>query len=109
MAQGISADSCGLIFGVNRFISLILQSSLTFILTDENGLALDERPLFLVYGIYFLLVGGIFATACVLTWRRMRPRTSHQPNGDEGDLGIDSNSGWDENAAVTDKEIERVK
>ncbi|XP_021966986.1 thiamine transporter 1 [Folsomia candida] len=70
VAQGISDDSHGLIFGLNRFISLVLQSVLTFVLTDENGLSLDLRPQFLVYGIYFVVLGIVFGIACVITCRR---------------------------------------
>ncbi len=72
MAQGICDDSHGLIFGLNRFISLILQSLLTFILTDENGLALDERPQFFIYGIYFLVVGLIFGIAAFAVCQKHR-------------------------------------
>lgn len=72
VAQGISDDSYGLIFGLNRFIALVLQSSLTFIVTDEKGLALDERPQFFVYGIYFCVLGVIFGIASVFAFQRFR-------------------------------------
>jgi hypothetical protein len=74
VAQGISDDSHGLIFGLNRFIALILQSSLTFIVTDESGFALEERSQFVVYGIYFGTLGIIFGIASYFAFRR------HQQN-----------------------------
>jgi len=67
VAQGISDDSYGLIFGINRFFSLILQSLLTLIINDENGLALGERSQFLVYGIYFGSIGVLFGGAVLVT------------------------------------------
>lgn len=88
VAQGISDDSHGLIFGLNRFISLVLQSVLTFVLTDENGLSLDLRPQFLVYGIYFVVLGIVFGIACVITCRRRLHANQ------DGRNEISANSQW---------------
>lgn len=67
VAQGISDDSYGLIFGINRFLALSFQSLLTFLVADENGFALGERAQFVVYGIYFLCLGGLFAAVTSYT------------------------------------------
>jgi hypothetical protein len=60
VAQGISQDSYGLIFGMNTFLALVMQTTLTLIFSDEKGLALDERTQFFSYGIYFLVLGSLF-------------------------------------------------
>jgi hypothetical protein len=44
VAKHLNDDSCGLIFGVNTFIALVLQTVLTVIVVDERGLALETRP-----------------------------------------------------------------
>lgn len=67
MAQGISDDSYGLIFGVNRFLALSFQSLLTFVVADEKGFALGERSQFIVYGAYFLALGSLFAIVVAVT------------------------------------------
>lgn len=67
VAQGISDDSYGLIFGINRFLALSFQSLLTFAVADEKGFALGERDQFFVYGIYFISLGVLFAFVVCIT------------------------------------------
>jgi hypothetical protein len=43
IAKHLNENSYGLIFGVNTFIALVLQSILTVIVVDERVLALDTR------------------------------------------------------------------
>jgi thiamine transporter 2/3 len=43
IAKHLNENSYGLIFGVNTFIALVLQSVLTVIVVDERVLALDTR------------------------------------------------------------------
>jgi thiamine transporter 2/3 len=43
VAKHLNDDSCGLIFGVNTFVALVLQTVLTVIVVDEVGLALLIR------------------------------------------------------------------
>jgi hypothetical protein len=43
VAKHLNEDSCGLIFGVNTFIALVLQSLLTVIVVDERALGLATR------------------------------------------------------------------
>jgi len=65
VAQGISQDSYGLIFGVNTFLALILQTILTLVLSDEQGFAFKERTQFFAYGVYFLILGLLFFTTFI--------------------------------------------
>ncbi|CAH0385477.1 unnamed protein product [Bemisia tabaci] len=58
VAKHIRPDSYALIFGVNQYIALCLQSLLTYVVADK--LALNSRPQFIVYGSYFIILGFIF-------------------------------------------------
>ncbi|KAJ9581497.1 hypothetical protein L9F63_023323, partial [Diploptera punctata] len=44
VAKHLSEDSYGLIFGINTFIALALQSTLTLIVVSEAGLGLEIHP-----------------------------------------------------------------
>ena len=44
VAKHLSEDSYGLIFGVNTFIALALQSILTLVVVSEGGLGLKIHP-----------------------------------------------------------------
>lgn len=57
MAQKLRKETHGLIFGINMFIALLLQTLLTVIVSDLKGLALDERDQYIVYGICFMILG----------------------------------------------------
>jgi thiamine transporter 2/3 len=43
VAKNIREDSFGLIFGVNTFIAVALQSVLTLIVVSDTGMALEIR------------------------------------------------------------------
>lgn len=43
VAKNIPPDSYALVFGVNTFLSLVLQTCLTLVVTSSAGLALDIR------------------------------------------------------------------
>lgn len=73
VAEKISPDSYGLIFGVNRFFAFAIQSIITIVVTDEIGLSLKERPQFIVYGGYHGVLGIIFiAFFTISTIRKKR-------------------------------------
>lgn len=58
IAKHLADDSYGLIFGINTFIALVLQSILTaFVVTDIAGFNLNLFQQFLVYAIYFAVLG----------------------------------------------------
>lgn len=58
VAKHISEDSYGLIFGVNMFFALLMESLLTFVVI--NKLTLDIREQFYVYGGYFVVLAVIY-------------------------------------------------
>ncbi len=43
LARKLKTDSYGLVFGLNTFVALVLQSILTFIVADQHGFALSIR------------------------------------------------------------------
>ncbi|CAL8121790.1 unnamed protein product [Orchesella dallaii] len=67
VAQRISDDSFGLIFGINTFIALSLQTIVTLVVADEVGLSMNERDQFLTYGICFGILGAAFIIALIFT------------------------------------------
>lgn len=60
VAQKIREDSYALIFGINTFVALAIQTILTLIVADDVGLALGERSQFKIYGGYHGLLGLFF-------------------------------------------------
>ncbi|XP_078039069.1 thiamine transporter 2 [Augochlora pura] len=69
VAKSISEDSYGLIFGLNTFVALALQSILTAIVVNGN-LGFTLRNQYLIYGGYFIVIAmlytivGIFTIVC---------------------------------------------
>uniref|UniRef100_A0A8C5MC72 Solute carrier family 19 member 3 n=1 Tax=Leptobrachium leishanense TaxID=445787 RepID=A0A8C5MC72_9ANUR len=60
IAINLSMERYALIFGVNTFVALILQTILTVIVVDQKGLGLDIVTQFTIYGSYFAVIAGIF-------------------------------------------------
>jgi thiamine transporter 2/3 len=55
VAKNIGEDSYGLIFGVNTFIALALQSVLTLIVVSDVGMALKIRTQVSIGALWFIL------------------------------------------------------
>ncbi|CAE1309169.1 SLC19A2_3 [Acanthosepion pharaonis] len=53
VAVHLSSRCYGLVFGLNTFLALILETIMTVIVVDKHGLNLDVRTQFVVYGGYF--------------------------------------------------------
>jgi len=75
-------ESYGLVFGVNSFIALCLQSLLTVVITDERGLGLKVRQQvlenlnlilkfyffkYLIYGFMHFVIALIFLLSVIFT------------------------------------------
>ncbi|XP_076246763.1 thiamine transporter 2 [Calliopsis andreniformis] len=65
VAKCISEDSYGLIFGVNTFFALLLQTILTAIVVNGN-LNLDLRSQYFVYGGYFIVIAVIYTVIGII-------------------------------------------
>ncbi|CAI9574294.1 unnamed protein product, partial [Staurois parvus] len=60
IAVNLTMERYALMFGMNTFVALALQTILTIIVVDSRGLGLDIVTQFLVYGSYFVVIAGIF-------------------------------------------------
>ncbi|XP_006887474.1 PREDICTED: thiamine transporter 1 [Elephantulus edwardii] len=60
IAANLSMERYALVFGVNTFIALALQTVLTLIVVDASGLGLKITTQFLIYAGYFALIAVVF-------------------------------------------------
>nr|XP_012604947.1 thiamine transporter 2 isoform X2 [Microcebus murinus] len=60
IAVNLSVERYALVFGINTFIALVIQTIMTVIVVDQSGLNLQISIQFLVYGSYFAVIAGIF-------------------------------------------------
>ena len=67
VAQHITEDSHGLIFGINTFIALVLQTILTIIVADSSGLQLPEPTQFVVYGSCYIIAGVVYFIIAIIS------------------------------------------
>ncbi|GMS78499.1 hypothetical protein PENTCL1PPCAC_674 [Pristionchus entomophagus] len=67
LASHLYKDSFGLLFGLNTFVALALQTILTMIVADKKGLHLPIRTQFYVYSGCHVVISAIFIGAAVFT------------------------------------------
>ncbi|XP_006861994.1 PREDICTED: thiamine transporter 2 [Chrysochloris asiatica] len=60
IAVNLSVERYALVFGINTFVALVIQTIVTVVVVDPNGLNLPISIQFLVYGSYFAAIAGIF-------------------------------------------------
>ncbi|XP_075052474.1 thiamine transporter 1 [Mixophyes fleayi] len=60
IAANLSMECYALVFGVNTFIALLLQTLMTVIVVDSIGLGLDLITQFKIYSGYFAVIAIIF-------------------------------------------------
>uniref|UniRef100_A0A1B6LMW9 Major facilitator superfamily (MFS) profile domain-containing protein n=1 Tax=Graphocephala atropunctata TaxID=36148 RepID=A0A1B6LMW9_9HEMI len=73
VAKHLNQDSYALIFGMNSFAALILQTILTFTVAGVGGLTIPIRSQFMVYGGYFALMGVVYTVkSCFTIWSHYR-------------------------------------
>ncbi|KAM9327470.1 thiamine transporter 1 [Pholidichthys leucotaenia] len=63
IAASLNMQRYALVFGVNTFVALLLQSLLTLIVVDSAGLGLDVFTQFIIYSAYFAAISLIFLFA----------------------------------------------
>lgn len=88
VANKIRPDSHGLVFGINTFLGLALQTVLTAIVVDRSALALKPMTQFVVYGAIFIFLGGAFLVVAVVVCFRRISGTYVDPRGCEPALNI---------------------
>uniref|UniRef100_A0A7N4PY20 Solute carrier family 19 member 2 n=1 Tax=Sarcophilus harrisii TaxID=9305 RepID=A0A7N4PY20_SARHA len=80
IATNLSMERYALVFGVNTFIALALQTLLTLIVVDASGLGLDITTQFLIYAGYFALIAVIFLiNGAVSVMKKYRRRRDTEP------------------------------
>ncbi|MEE6469368.1 hypothetical protein FKM82_008604 [Ascaphus truei] len=60
IAAHLSMECYALVFGVNTFVALVLQTLMTLIVVDSSGLGLDLFTQFKIYAGYFAAIAFIF-------------------------------------------------
>ncbi|KAK6325593.1 hypothetical protein J4Q44_G00049350 [Coregonus suidteri] len=88
IAANLSMQRYALVFGVNTFIALLLQTLLTVVVVDTVGLGLDIFPQFLIYAIYFAVIAVIFLMAGLyklVLRRRSQPAAQTDSGENESD------------------------
>ncbi|XP_068560786.1 thiamine transporter 1 isoform X2 [Cebidichthys violaceus] len=65
IAASLNMQRYALVFGVNTFMALLLQTLLTVVVVDSAGLGLDVFTQFLVYGGYFAVISVVFLLAAL--------------------------------------------
>lgn len=69
IAKCIKNESYGLVFGVNSFAAVVVQSILTaLVVTKGVGFALSPRDQYFVYGWFFILIGAIYIGIGLKVW-----------------------------------------
>ncbi|KAG7321540.1 hypothetical protein KOW79_014398 [Hemibagrus wyckioides] len=87
IAAGLSVERYALVFGVNTFIALVLQTILTSIVVDSRGLGLDVITQFIIYASYFCLIALIFFARGVYMLFLQRARQREPEPNTHSDAG----------------------
>ncbi|XP_077344635.1 thiamine transporter 2 [Lithobates pipiens] len=86
IAVNLTMERYALMFGMNTFVALALQTILTIIVVDARGLGLDIVTQFLVYGSYFVVIAGVFfvrSLYIIVTVRCKGPNNSQDTRAKE--------------------------
>lgn len=76
IATQLCDDSFGLIFGINTFLALAVQSLLTILVaTDTLGFFLNLRSQYLIYGYYYISIFILYCLWDFVEWF-VRPRVN---------------------------------
>lgn len=69
IAKNIEEDSYGLIFGINTFAALLIQTVLTLVVvTGDVGFALAPRQQYFVYGMFHVVLGFMYIIIGLASW-----------------------------------------
>ncbi|XP_074856050.1 thiamine transporter 1 isoform X2 [Carettochelys insculpta] len=80
IATNLSMERYALVFGVNTFLALAMQTLLTLIVVDSSGLGLDIFTQFMIYASYFAAISLVFLVSgtysIVKNYRRQKEMSS---------------------------------
>ncbi|XP_046392180.1 thiamine transporter 1-like [Ischnura elegans] len=71
VAKRLEDDCYGLIFGINTFLALVVQSIWTVVVISKSGFGLGPRDQFMVCGGYFLVIGLVFFIVASISTYKM--------------------------------------
>uniref|UniRef100_A0A914R9G3 Uncharacterized protein n=1 Tax=Parascaris equorum TaxID=6256 RepID=A0A914R9G3_PAREQ len=79
LARKMIEESYGLVFGLNTFIALAMQTALTLTVSDKRGLGMNVRNQYLVYAGCHVVIGVIFTTSmcCTILTKQRRKAEIH--------------------------------
>ncbi|XP_062982982.1 thiamine transporter 1 isoform X2 [Elgaria multicarinata webbii] len=87
IATNLSVQRYALVFGVNTFIALALQTLLTLIVVDAKGLGLDIFTQFMIYAGYFAAISVVFlisgTCSIIQNYRRKKERRRNDTTADD--------------------------
>ncbi|XP_029379009.1 thiamine transporter 1 isoform X2 [Echeneis naucrates] len=72
IAANLNMQRYALVFGVNTFMALLLQTLITVVVVDSAGLGLDIKTQFFIYGGFFVVISLVFLMAGLWTATRRR-------------------------------------
>ncbi|XP_061575147.1 thiamine transporter 2 [Cololabis saira] len=79
IAADLSMERYALVFGVNNFGALALQTIITSVVVDSGGLGLSIIPQFIIYSSYFSAISVIFSIRGLFNiWKTQRSRPERQ-------------------------------
>ncbi|KAM3875350.1 thiamine transporter 2 [Diretmus argenteus] len=85
IAADLSMERYALVFGMNNFGALVLQTIITSIVVDSGGLSLSIIPQFTIYASYFSVIAVIFSLRGGFTiWRVQKSKESTPPDEHPG-------------------------
>lgn len=76
VAKKLMDDSYGLVFGINTFLALLLQTVLTLTSISKSGFELSIYNQYLVYGMFHIVLGCVFTVIGIWTFCRVLRRNS---------------------------------
>uniref|UniRef100_A0A3Q3WHX5 Solute carrier family 19 member 3a n=1 Tax=Mola mola TaxID=94237 RepID=A0A3Q3WHX5_MOLML len=77
IAADLTMERYALVFGVNNFGALVLQTIITSVVVDSRGLGLGIISQFTIYASYFSVIAAVFSLRGLYTiWRVQRSKDS---------------------------------
>ncbi|XP_010862328.2 thiamine transporter 1 [Esox lucius] len=89
IASNLSMQRYALVFGVNTFTALLLQTVLTIVVVDTAGLGLDIFPQFFIYAGYFAVIAVVFLMAGLYKLMVSQSQAKAKPQTDSGESESD--------------------
>uniref|UniRef100_A0A8C0HFR4 Thiamine transporter 1 n=1 Tax=Chelonoidis abingdonii TaxID=106734 RepID=A0A8C0HFR4_CHEAB len=80
IATNLSMERYALVFGINTFIALALQTLLTLIVVDSSGLGLNIFTQFMIYASYFAAISLVFLVSGIYSIMKNYRRQEEMPS-----------------------------